>query len=68
MTLSCFSAFLRFASLAIDTLEYRNIEDVSPGFSTWLVQVYELHPEKSFKKAIAFLFKELVIQLTDLKY
>lgn len=64
------AAFVRLVSIAIETLEFKEVSVT--GLTAWLLAVFQtnagMHPDKPCKKAIAYIFKEILVQLSYLKY
>jgi hypothetical protein len=69
-TLIVISAFNRFLSNCVDSIELRHLGPAlfTAPLAQWLLSAYETHPDKQFKKVTANTLKSLVIQLSGLKY
>ena len=64
-------SFVRLVSISIETLEFKEIPVF--GLTGWLLALFQtncdsVHPDKPCKKAIAYIFKEILVQLSFLKY
>lgn len=59
--------FIRLFQNAIENVEYRNIP-MPEGLLEWFIENFQRSPDKNIKRAVALIFKEFVIQLTNMKY
>ena len=71
-TLRVIGYFVRLVSISIETLEFKEVN--LTGLTAWLLALFQTnsdlapHPDKSVKKAISYIFKEVLVQLSYLKY